>query len=211
MDKTFVINNSQMKRLILLLTLAVILYSCTTERLVTARVYNSNSPEMEHEDIYPHIKTLVQLHDLDIYVTKKRLEKERWIPDSVYNVQMMYVLNMIQKGDSNCEEYQRKVFYNAKDYWGLSDYTVCDLFEKVNHEINYIGKVRTVTGNIKLDDQSTIYWKFDNNGKLQSLYLEDGTGSGNNLHYYEEGGRTQSEVEQVVEMLYAGENYKYVK
>ena len=63
----------------------------------------------------------------------------------MYNVQMMYVLNMIQKEDSNCEEYQRKVFYNVKDYWGLSDYTVCDLFEKVNHEINYIGKVRTVT------------------------------------------------------------------
>lgn len=201
-----------MKKLILLFILTVtFFYSCTTERLITARVYNSNSPEMEHEDIYPHIKTLVQLHELDIYVTNRRLEKESWIPDSVYNVQMMYVLNMIQKGDSNCEEYQDKIFYNVRDYKGLRDYTICDLFEKVDHGINYIGRVRTVTGNIKLDDQSTIYWKFDNNGNLQSLYLEDGTGSGNNLHYYEEGGRTQSEVEQVVEMLYAGENYKYVK
>lgn len=200
-----------MKKLILLLALIVTLYSCTTERIVTARVYNTNSPEMEHEDIYPHIKTLVQLHELDMYVTKKRLEKESWIPDSVYNVQMMYVLNMIQKGDSNCEEYQDKIFYNVRDYKGLRDYTICDLFEKVDHGINYIGRVRTVTGNIKLDDQSTIYWKFYNNGKLQSLYLEDGTGCGNNLHYYEEGGRTQSEVERVVEMLYSGENYKYVK
>ena len=185
----------------------LLLSGCATPgKIVTAKVQNDYKSNVKVENIDEHIKKLIGLHELDLYNVHSNLNGRRSVGDMKRYMsigEMFAVLNLIRE---NKTYYDEDTFSSyAPDGVDKSkfDEEVCYLYDYVGvYKVIYIGKIKGKSGSIKLDDESTIFWRFGDDGKLKSLYIVDGTGYGSKMNYYIDGHRAETSIESTIEEMY---------
>lgn len=185
----------------------LLLSGCATPgKIVTAKVQNDYKSKVKVEDIDEHVRKLIGFHKLDLYncyttLKKRPIEESKRRDMSIGK--MFAVLNLIREGKTY---YDEDNFSSYTHEWIDKDKfneEVCYLYDCVGvYKVIYIGKIKGKSGSIKLDDESTIFWRFGDDGKLKSLYIVDGTGYGSKMNYYIDGHRAETSIESLIEEMY---------